>query len=210
MVILLGVAIIDREWVNYKLKLLEQAADLAAEAGGQAHELHAKLKVTRRQFRIVPKQVCTLTNAEAVCLKWETVTEVLGPFWDYPEIEGRQRDLEGEKWKSKTRCDPTPIAPQWECTDVEILERRLRFRPEAEQYAKNTLLTNWRDHPSARLTGQPQAWQYPAGSLLEPAGTSRVTTTVRFRMLFGLAPWTSDKTVQGGAVVKVKEMELSL
>lgn len=208
-VILLGVAIIDREWVNYKLKLLEQSLDLAAEAGGQDHQLHAKIQVTRRQFRIVKEKVCEETDANKVCTKWKEVQKILGPFFDYTVIEDRQRELEGVKWKDKIKCDPTPMEPQWECTEVKILERRLTFRPQAEQYAVDTLRANWRDHPSAKLINWYSS-QYPMGSQLEPAGVSQVTATIRLRMLFGLAPWTADKLIQGGAVVKVKEMELIL
>lgn len=208
-VLLLGVATVEREWVNYKLRLVEEALDIAAEAGGQVHEVSATLKVVKRQWWEEEVAVCVTVGAEGECLELGTELVTKGPIYEYPTITGLQRELEGDQWKAPANCGSDPWRPNWQCVSVEIVDRWLTYLPPSQVIALETLQGNWENQKGARVVGTEfRQWTLQQG--VDPAGVTQVTAHLQLRPVFGLLPWSYTRSVTGTAVTKVRALQLDL
>lgn len=216
---LIGLIVLEREWANYQIRLLEQAADLAAEAGAYHHETQATVSATLT--KIIKTEVCG----------WEVPPPIPGlppptqpvkPIYTCHEettiiteprsAQGRFNEVEGTNWKLLLDCD----VDGWTCSEPKIDEVCITPGTALEQTARETLIGNWRPGRAVRLLDSyTTTTLVPASS---PAGCSPtgVGLSVHFRVdytlrpFFGIIPLEQTRSQHGTAVVKVKIPSLSL
>lgn len=203
MVVLLGVAVVEREWANYKLKMLEQTLDFAAEAAGRTHEGYAWVDVPVQQYYYVNE--CVEQDLDGVCI-YEPVLH--GPEPDVRHIQGNPTELEAN-WRALAQCGSDPMAPNWECLTPVVTRYEMRFTIDTDRTATQTFWGNWRNQPTAfvhpsSLTISPG----PQQDFLSPARYMDVSAEIEMRPLFGLVPWVHSTWKRGRAVVRLHELVL--
>lgn len=153
-VLVLIMAVLDREWTNYMLKLADQTADFAAEAGAapQHREVRLRVSTIRRQYWQVPREVCLAYDELGVCTD---LTYELDTFWrDEPVTEDRPEQEFRENWREVFGCSPddNSLAPNWACDRPHLVENYMIFRDGSARQADTAFRRNWRDRPRAGLT----------------------------------------------------------
>ncbi|HYG60782.1 MAG TPA: hypothetical protein VD902_22120 [Symbiobacteriaceae bacterium] len=206
-VLTLIIAVVDREWVNYMLKLAEQTADFAAEAGAspESRDIKATVTTTRRQKHL-----------ETYCARWEqdicveTGTDVV---WEHQELTRTRpiTDFE-EDWREIFGCSPTDSAwrPAWKCDPPKVDAYDITFNAQSTTRAEQTLRRNWKDRPRAHLMGDDVVQTIKTHHLSAyDVDTAQVTVYahVELRSLFFvLKPW--PVTVKGASTVRFEPLRL--
>jgi hypothetical protein len=199
-VMILATAILEREWVNYKLRLASQTADFAAEAGGRAHEAWAKVTVSRYQYWWETVTDCIEQDDQGGCISWETRDE----YHDQRstrEITDREKIIQ-VNWRALADCGTDGLAPNWQCNGNPASyenDRWVIFAAETEEASRQTFTVNWQDQNAAVVEN---LW------VAADAGRRKVIVQVDILMrpLFGIGFWTERVTVRGAAVVKLNPM----
>lgn len=197
-VLILATAILEREWVNYKLKLAEQTADLAAEAGAHVHEASLSISVNRYQYWYTSEAYCTEMDAKWICKHWD-YRDVFHSRSDTVQVSGREKDLR-QNWRGLANCGASVYAPDWMCVGTPtITGRSVTFADDAPQAVQQTFHANWIDHHAAAV---------PNVQVVCDGASRKVTVRVDLvlRPLFGLGVWEVTVPVHGAAVVKLSPL----
>lgn len=152
-VLILIMAVLDREWTNYMLKLADQTADFAAEAGAapQHREVRLRVSTIRRQYWQESREVCLAYDGNQVCTDR---TYELDTFWrEEPVTADRPVQVFRENWREVFGCTPgtEALAPNWACDLPYLVEDYMLFTVGSTYQADDTFRRNWQDKPRASL-----------------------------------------------------------
>lgn len=208
-----GVVVLEREWVNYQLRLVEQAVDLASEAGAYDHEVQVTVSATLTRVIIVEK--CEMVYPEPP----PPPAEPFPPFLDCHDeekteteirtYEGPLYEVEETKWKAHVGCD----VDGWICSDPKVDQVCVTAGPNYEIIATETFRANWRGSRASRLVGTHAMVQLvPAGGCSSTSAGLQVTLRANYTLkpFFGMLPLEQELVANGSAAVKVKPPVLSL
>ncbi len=196
-VLLLLGAFLERDWANYTMKMAEQTADFAAEAGGRTHIDWAVLKVRGRQLYTEWVTVCDVKDEETgTCLEshQEPRTRHRYRTWTV-QVNVRELLAAGDHWGRLVGCKRSQAwKPEFQCVEAVAIDRYIQFPALAEEVVRTTFAANWPNRPAAKAT---------VTDVCLNAGTREVQVTVnlRVRSLLGLIPWEEERRVTGHAVV---------
>lgn len=202
-VLLLMMAILDREWLNYQLHRAEQTADFAAEAGAQSHQVWDTITVSRYHYTYIDLPLdCTTDPITGV----ESCTDP--SYWSGPRFDtytvgpAEEGDLLAN-WQRQASCgNPFQESPRrYACYGVSVTDREVRFDEQTITVAGGTFALNWQDRPHAE-------------ALLEGVTTRAADRSVTVRVSldlgtpFGILPWRRQAVVEAMAVVQLKPLHI--
>jgi len=199
--LVLVIGILDREWANYMLKLAEQSADLAAEAGASrgVRDVMARVQASRSQYVITWETTCIHKDVKGNCDGWTSTPKIVwiydNPVLVRPEEEFRQ------DWRKAFGCSPdgNAQAPNWRCDGAELVAPMWGvFHPEAEGKARDTFQNNWHDRTRASVTNV----------LVQPVAANRMVYVRVSLQVDSLFNFVHPRPVQvtGAAIVQVKPL----
>lgn len=195
------VAILEREWLNYTLKMAEETADFAAESGSRYHRVWTTLVVNRLWFvEVADPPVCTVEESTGIeSCQYPTHFESRS---DQQVLEGWEPELV-ETWRERAACgDPYPAVPQqYRCASVQVQQRDVRFTAESDPMAQQVFQLNWRPRASVVTRSV-----YPASRGETRSVTLRVDLEIS--SLFGIIKWRSNKTIVGRSVVNLSPLRI--
>lgn len=150
--LLLVVAVLDREWVNYMMKLVEQTADLAAEAGAKAHVINATVTAKRTHAVVKTKSLCVRTDLQGKCDLTMDVDYV--DEWQHTlmTVQRPEDEFDSNAWRALFECTPddNPYTG-WACSIPHVESYTLVFTDKTGPRARQTFERNWHDLPHARV-----------------------------------------------------------
>lgn len=205
--LLLLAVFLDREWANYMMKLAEQTADFAAEAGAKAHQSWADVEMTKRQVRHFSETYCIAWDEEEEELCIDTAErQWTETYWDWVRADIRHEELlRDQSWKERYfQCGESATYPAWECFYAQLVgeEEWLIYTEEAEPLALATFDMNWR--PRSAVTVLNRRFDPQAGAKMV-----RLHATLEIRSLFGMLGWRRNVEIIGAAVTQIPEIELN-
>lgn len=206
-VLTLMVAVVDREWVNYMLKLAEQTADFAAEAGAspESREINVTATATRQQSYW---EVVCVKYEEGICIeswpfrreRYETVTQTR-PLRDFEQ-----------NWRAVFGCSDSdnPWTPHWKCLNPQVDAYRIVFNAASEARVMETFDRNWQDRARVSLVGGKPGLSYVIRhDATYKADTAKVIVTAELQLrslFFGIVPPWRD-TIQGASTVRFQPLQ---
>ncbi|HYF94509.1 MAG TPA: hypothetical protein VD969_20010 [Symbiobacteriaceae bacterium] len=206
-VVILAVAILEREWVNYQLILAAQTADFAAESAGRMHEAYATIRVRYFQEWYTTETLCVLPDPldPTVCLASDTWRERHTRTRTEYFHHQRVRELTGDGWKQVAGCDEDALRPNWLCTSVTVEQQEITFSEDAEAMGRQIFFRNWRNRPTAWIEADSQSLHFTFNTA---TGLVTAHAEVELRPMFGMVAWTHRVWVQGAAVAKAERLAI--
>lgn len=201
--LLLGMAVLEREWASYILRLAQETADFAAEAGARRHDTHAQMSIARYRLRTVWETVCgpdVDADGNPICRQEpETVTT-----WSYPVISDRETVLK-QRWRELLDCADSP-GSGWTCVGTpQVVEpvsqnRWVQFADEAGELSVRTFLANWQHRSRVEVL---------AVEAMPESATRSVTLFVRLRLLPVVLPFVGahEVWIRGRAGVQLTPLQ---
>ncbi|HWI52476.1 MAG TPA: hypothetical protein VNT01_10095 [Symbiobacteriaceae bacterium] len=204
-VILLLGAVLDREWLNFKMHLAEEIADFAAESGARRAEVWDAIVVTRRQVQYSTTESCvdpTIPSPlDPACPGKELVTTSSTVFSDKLVVAEEQALL--RDWKAQAECGSDPVEPNWSCESVRIGTRWFVYPSGTVGLMDQVFRQNWQDQPLAHLVS--------ANPIVDAGeGLTKVTVKVEISSVTGLLGWRRNVDITGAAKSRMEPLQLSV
>jgi hypothetical protein len=201
--LLLLIVFIDREWVNYQLKKVDQTADFAAEAGAATAEITYKLQIQGTRYRDETTPVCDPPLGPGLPASCRDENHLV-PSPDTDQCTGSLHQLNGEAWRQRCHCDQAKFDGAWLCESAVVKDLpEITWPVQTEDVIQTTFAANWVDHPNSHVT------------LVEPyldqqKRTVTVTVSLYISSPFGGRLWSGRVVpLRGGkAIVIVPELTL--
>ncbi|HEY3367377.1 MAG TPA: hypothetical protein VGK74_20155 [Symbiobacteriaceae bacterium] len=196
-VTILMIAFLDREWANYTLKMAEDTADFAAEAGAGAHEVLDTVTVSRSHWDWDPGINCDPPDEKGnVTCSGGWVSAPPDPPY---QITRMPEDQMLETWRSLAGCGPNTHwasgTGDYQCT-VALTARQVVFIDTANDIAANVFNLNWPDKAAAQATAIADYVNFECRTVSLPV-------EVHMTSLFGAIPWKRTVWQQGKAIVQL-------
>lgn len=201
-VLTLTMAFLDREWANYTIQVVEQTADLAAEAASRTHEIHTTITVRRYREELhwyslcldpVPLAQCPPEKVIHYPVRYRPPAETvdLGPM--------REEELL-TTWRDLAECPAGRTDPLdgWMCESVTDIDRMVIFPSNAETVARETFRQNWDDRPAARTAITNVSFGHDGSNRYRSVN---IHIDLQIESPFGLIRWGRIRHIVGSTVV---------
>jgi|GEM_PF-4848942 len=204
-VILLLGAVLDREWLNFKMHLAEEIADFAAESGARRAEVWDAIVVRVRQVQYSTTERCvdpSIPNPlDPACPGTELVTTSTTRYDSRPVVAEEQVLL--RDWKALARCGSDPVEPNWSCESVLVDDRWFVYPSGTERLMRQVFEENWQDQPLSHLVN-------PTPIIDAGEGLTKVRVIVDISSVTGLLGWRRNMEITGAAKSRMEPLQLSV